>query len=102
MIEPLSLWNPTLTRQAILDYVDAVTRPDSPDFVPPPERIATFDNDGTLWLEKPYYIQLSHGLRSLARAAAANILCTTCSISGALILWLCAMITNRISTRLLK
>ena len=70
MAEPLSLWNHTPTRQAILDFVAAITTPGSPDFVPPAERIATFDNDGTLWLEKPLYIQLQHGLRAIGKAAA--------------------------------
>ena len=70
MSEPLSLWNPTPTRQAILDFMTATTSPGSPDFVPLSERIATFDNDGTLWLEKPLYIQLQHGLRAIGKAAA--------------------------------
>ena len=45
-------------RQRILDFVARVTDPASPDHVPAPERIATFDNDGTLWAEKPVYFQL--------------------------------------------
>ncbi len=48
MSEPLSLWHKTPTRQAILDFVAAVTTPGSSDFVPPAERIATFDNDGAV------------------------------------------------------
>src|SRR4051794_25543650 len=68
----LSLWYDTATRQAILDFVAAVTAPDSADFVPPADRIATFDNDGTLWLEKPMYIQLQHGLRAIGLMAAAK------------------------------
>jgi phosphoserine phosphatase len=47
-----------------------VTTPNSPTFVPPADRIATFDNDGTLWLEKPMYIQLQHGLRAVGKLAA--------------------------------
>jgi phosphoglycolate phosphatase-like HAD superfamily hydrolase len=70
MAEPLSLWNDTPARQAILNFVAAVTTPGGPDFVPPAERIATFDNDGTLWLEKPLYIQLQHGLRAIGKMAA--------------------------------
>jgi phosphoglycolate phosphatase-like HAD superfamily hydrolase len=70
MAEQLSLWNQTATSQAILDFVAAITTPGSPDFLPPAERIATFDNDGTLWLEKPLYIQLQHGLQAIGRAAA--------------------------------
>jgi len=55
---PLPSWNDGPTKQAILDFVAAVTREGSPDFVPPAERIATFDNDGTLWVEHPMYTQL--------------------------------------------
>jgi hypothetical protein len=55
---PLASWNDGPTKQAILDFVAAVTREGSPDFVPPAERIATFDNDGTLWVEHPMYTQL--------------------------------------------
>ena len=69
MSEPLSLWNHTPTRQDILDYLAAVTTPGSPDFVQPVERIAVFDNDGTLWCEKPMYIQLDFLLRKLAAQA---------------------------------
>jgi phosphoserine phosphatase len=58
MAESLSLWNDTLARQAILDFVTRVTTPGSADFVPPPERIATFDNDGTLCCEQPLPIQV--------------------------------------------
>jgi phosphoserine phosphatase len=72
MNDPLSLWNKTPTRQAILDFVAAVVTPSSPDFVPPKERIATFDNDGTLWCEKPAYIQLFFGLQRLKEQAAAD------------------------------
>ena len=45
-------------KQAILDYVAKVTKEGSPDFIPPADRIATFDNDGTLWAEQPYVQQL--------------------------------------------
>ena len=72
MSEPLSLWNQTPTRQAILDFVAAVATPGSPDFVPPAARIATFDNDGTLWCEKPGYIQLFFALQRLKELAAAD------------------------------
>ena len=72
MVEPLSLWNITPIRQAILDFVATVTMQDSPDFVPPSERVATFDNDGTLWCEKPAYTQLLFGLQRLKDMAAAD------------------------------
>lgn len=69
---PLSLWNNTPVRQVIADYVSAVTTPGSPDFVPPAERIATFDNDGTLWCEKPAYFQLFFALQRLKALAVAD------------------------------
>ena len=56
--DPLPSWRDGPARRAILRFVSAVTRPGSPDYVPPPERIATFDNDGTLMAEKPHYFQL--------------------------------------------
>lgn len=70
MSAQLDSWNDGPAKNAILDFVTKVTAADSPDFVPPAERIATFDNDGTLWLEKPMYIQLQHGLQAIGRAAA--------------------------------
>ena len=60
--DPLPSWNDGKTRQAIVEFVDKVTTPGSPDFVPPAERIATFDNDGTLWVEHPIYTQLTFAL----------------------------------------
>ncbi|QLG47509.1 HAD family hydrolase [Natrinema halophilum] len=57
--EALPSWNDGRAKQAILAFVEKVTTPDSPDFVPPAERIATFDNDGTLWVERPVYAQLA-------------------------------------------
>jgi hypothetical protein len=56
--DPLPSWNDTGPKQAILAFVEKVTKPGSPDFVPVPERIATFDNDGTLWCEQPLPVQL--------------------------------------------
>jgi phosphoglycolate phosphatase-like HAD superfamily hydrolase len=56
--EPLPSWNDTAPRKAIVAFVERVTKQGSPDFVPPAERIATFDNDGTLWAEQPLYFQL--------------------------------------------
>jgi hypothetical protein len=55
--DPLPSWNDGQTKQSILAFVKKVTTPGSPDFVPSAERIATFDNDGTLWAEKPIYFQ---------------------------------------------
>jgi len=60
--EPLPSWNDGPAKQAIVSFVEKVTKDGSPDFVPPPERIATFDNDGTLWCEQPMYFQLFFAL----------------------------------------
>jgi hypothetical protein len=54
---PLPSWNEGASRQAILDFVAKVTKKGGPDYVPPEERIAVFDNDGTLWAEQPAYFQ---------------------------------------------
>jgi hypothetical protein len=59
---PLPSWNDSSNKQSILDFVAAVTKEGSPDFVPAPQRIATFDNDGTLWCEQPMYVQLAFAL----------------------------------------
>ena len=64
-------WNDSPTAAAILDFVDRVTR-EGPDYVAPQDRIAVFDNDGTLWCEKPAYIQLDFIVRRLAQRAAAD------------------------------
>ncbi len=56
--DPLPSWNDGEARQSIIDFVARVKKKGSPDFVPPAERIATFDNDGTLWAEQPMYVQL--------------------------------------------
>jgi hypothetical protein len=56
--DPMPSWNDGDARQSILDFVARVTDPSSADFVPEPQRIATFDNDGTLWAEQPLYFQL--------------------------------------------
>ena len=60
--DPLPSWHEGPTRQAIAAFVAKVTKEHSPDFVPIPERIATFDNDGTLWAEQPMYFQLLFAL----------------------------------------
>ena len=58
MADVLPSWRATLPKKAITDFVAAVTRRDSPDFVPEHDRVAVFDNDGTLWTEQPVYAQL--------------------------------------------
>jgi phosphoserine phosphatase len=60
--DPLPSWNDTGPKKAITTFVEKVTKEGSPDFVPVPERIATFDNDGTLWAEQPIYFQLAFAL----------------------------------------
>jgi hypothetical protein len=58
----LPSWNDGPTKRAIVEFVGKVTRQGGPDFVPPAERIAVFDNDGTLWSEHPMYVQLAFAL----------------------------------------
>ena len=65
----LPSWNDTQVRQAILDFVAAVADEAGPRYVPPAARVAVFDNDGTLWCEKPMYAQLDILLRKLAAQA---------------------------------
>ncbi len=60
--DALPSWNDTASRKAIVDFVTRVTRQGGPDFVPVSERIATFDNDGTLWGEQPVYVQVAFAL----------------------------------------
>ena len=60
--DPLPSWNDGKSKQAITKFVKDVTTTGSADFVPQPERIAVFDNDGTLWSEKPIYVQLAFAL----------------------------------------
>jgi hypothetical protein len=60
--DPLPSWNDGKAKQSIIAFVAKVTKEGSPDFVSPAERIATFDNDGTLWVEQPMYFQLLFAL----------------------------------------
>ena len=61
-VDSLPSWNDGKTKQSIIEFVAKVTEKGSPDFVPPAERIAVFDNDGTLWAEQPMYFQLLFAL----------------------------------------
>lgn len=56
--DPLPSWNEGTAKRSIIDFVNRVTKPDSPDFVVQEQRIATLDNDGTLWSEQPMYFQI--------------------------------------------
>ncbi len=58
----LPSWNDGPSKTAVVDFVARVTTKGSPDFVPVPERVAVFDNDGTLWAERPLYAQLAFAL----------------------------------------
>ena len=60
--DPLPSWNDGAAKKAIVEFVARVTTENSPDFVPAAERIAVFDNDGTLWSEQPIYFQLAFTL----------------------------------------
>ncbi len=70
--DPLPSWNDTASKKAIVVFVEKVTKTGSPDFVPVAERIATFDNDGTLWAEQPMYFQLAFALARVKVLAAAH------------------------------
>ena len=67
--DPLPSWNDGKAKQAIVDFVANVTKAGSPGFVPVAERIATFDNDGTLWAEQPMYFQLLFGIDRIKELA---------------------------------
>ncbi|HEY1252643.1 MAG TPA: HAD family hydrolase [Thermoanaerobaculia bacterium] len=60
--DPLASWNDGPAKQAIVKFVAETTKPGAPGFVPPDQRVATFDNDGTLWAEQPIYFQFAFGL----------------------------------------
>lgn len=68
----LASWNDGPTRKAIVDFVTGVTVPGSPHFVAEAERVAVFDNDGTLWPEKPLVIQLAYTIERLGEMAEAD------------------------------
>jgi len=67
--DPLPSWNDTAPKQAILAFVEWATKTGGPDFVPIDNRIATFDNDGTLWSEQPMYVQLAFALARVRQLA---------------------------------
>ncbi|MBO9444995.1 HAD family hydrolase [Ruegeria sp. R14_0] len=70
LADPLPSWNDTDSKDRIIDFVAAVTDPERPEYVTPAERIAVFDNDGTLWAEQPVYFQLFFAMDRLAELAA--------------------------------
>jgi phosphoglycolate phosphatase-like HAD superfamily hydrolase len=70
--DPLPSWNDTAPKRAILDFVQRTTMSGSADFVPAPERIAVFDNDGTLWTEQPIYVQVAFAIDRVKMQAAQH------------------------------
>jgi len=68
--DPLPSWNNTVAKKSILDFVSRVTEQGGADFVPPAERIAVFDNDGTLWAERPVYFQLQFAIDRVRQRAS--------------------------------
>ena len=72
LADPLPSWNDTPARAAIVAFVDSVTDPAADTYVPPADRIAVFDNDGTLWAEQPVYFQFFFALDRLKAMAAAD------------------------------
>ncbi|HEV7258888.1 MAG TPA: HAD family hydrolase [Bosea sp. (in: a-proteobacteria)] len=70
--DPLPSWNDGKAKQSILDFVAKVTREGGADYVKPAERIATFDNDGTLWAEQPAYFQVLFAFDEVKRLVAAQ------------------------------
>ena len=69
---PLPSWNKGATKSAIVDFVARVTNEGGADFVPPAGRIATFDNDGTLWCEQPMQVQVFFALDRLDKMAVKD------------------------------
>src|ERR1700742_4843409 len=67
--DPLPSWNDTAPKKAIIAFVEKVTKEGTSDFVPVDQRIATFDNDGTLWVEQPMYVQLAFVLDRVKQLA---------------------------------
>ena len=70
--EQLSSWNDGAAKKAVVSFVTRVTTEGGPDFVPVAERIATFDNDGTLWSEQPMYVQFAFMLDRVKALAAQH------------------------------
>src|SRR5262245_25479229 len=70
--DPLPSWNDGPAKQAILKFVATTTRADGPELIPPAERIAVFDNDGTLWAEQPMYFQLLFAFDRVKALASAH------------------------------
>ena len=72
LADPLPSWNDTDTKTAIIEFVENVTTPGLDSYVTPEDRIAVFDNDGTLWAEQPAYFQLLYALDILREKSGAD------------------------------
>ena len=70
--DPLPSWNDGASKKAIVAFVAQVTKAGTPDFVPAPQRIATFDNDGTLWVEQPIYTQFAFAIDRVKLLSAGH------------------------------
>ncbi|MBT8464903.1 MAG: haloacid dehalogenase-like hydrolase [Deltaproteobacteria bacterium] len=71
-LDPLPSWNDTPAKREIIGFVRAVTDPANPGYFPPEDRIAAFDNDGTLWVEQPLYPELAFAMDRLETLARAH------------------------------
>lgn len=67
--DPLTSWNNGINKQIIINFVESVTDPQNSNYVKPKNRIAMFDNDGTLWTEKPVYFQVAFILNRIQNLA---------------------------------
>ena len=70
--DPLPSWNEGKSKKAVINFVESVTSEANPNFVPPMDRIAVFDNDGTLWSEKPFYFQMIFALERVKALAGLH------------------------------
>src|SRR5271169_3659377 len=70
--DPLASWNEGATKNSIIEFVARVTKAGGEDYVAPEERIATFDNDGTLWSEQPYYFQVAFAFDQMKAMASRH------------------------------
>src|SRR5262245_1704724 len=70
--DPLPSWNDGPNKRSIVDFLTRVTQAGGADWIPVPERIATFDNDGTLWVEQPMYVQTAFALDRIKVLAAEH------------------------------
>lgn len=70
--DPLGSWNDGLAKQSIIEFIESVTDSNDESYIPESSRIAVFDNDGTLWSEKPYYFQLQFAIDRIKELASGH------------------------------